>query len=176
MRPAGPLPLIGVRHPAFPAPVHLHVGGVDVDRHRPFGQLRGPLGGQQAGHPGGRRRQAGLGAAPVPGGEPAREPGRGRGGQPRHRRDLLPGGVGAQPVQAHQEVLPGQLCRGHPGQHLPAGEPAPALLHRPHRLIEGLDQAELAAQLGDRDHPARRGQRRVRRPDLYPAAGPGLLT
>ena len=69
-----------------------------------------------------------------------------------------------------QEVLPGQLRRGHPGQHLPAGKPALPLLDRPHRLIQGLDQAELAAQLGDREHPARRRQRRIRR------AGPHLLT
>ena len=38
---------VGVRHPAFPAPVHLHVGGVDVDGHRPFRQLRGALGGSR---------------------------------------------------------------------------------------------------------------------------------
>ena len=35
-----------------------------------------------------------------------------------------PGLIGAHPVQADQEVLPGQLRGGHPGQHLPAGEPA----------------------------------------------------
>ena len=63
------------------------------------------------------------------------------------------------------------LGRGHPGQHLPAGEPPRPLLDRPHRRIEGLDQAELAAQLGHRDHPARGRQRRVGRPDLDPAAG-----
>ena len=107
-------------------------------------------------------------------GEPARDPGRGRGGQPRHRRDLLAGRVGAHPVQPHQEVLPGQLGGGHPGQHLPAGKPPRPLLDRPHRLIEGLDQAELAAQLGDREHPARGGQRRVIRADLDLAACPPL--
>jgi hypothetical protein len=108
----------------------------------------------------------------VPGGEPARYPGRGRGGQARHWRDLLPGGVGAQPVQAHQEILPGQLGRGHPGQHLPAGEPALALLDRPDARIQRADQAELAAQFRHREHPARGRQRRVGRPDPYLAAGP----
>ena len=65
MRAAGPLPLVVIGHPAFLAAVDLHVGGVDVDRHRAFGQLRRPLGRQQAGH---RRRgpgQPGLRAAPV---------------------------------------------------------------------------------------------------------------
>ena len=171
VRPARPLPLVVVGHPAFLAAVDLHVGGVDVDRHRAFGQLRRPLGRQQAGH---RRRgpgQPGLRAAPVLLREPARDPGRGRGGQARHRCQQLPGLVGADPVQADQEVLPGQLRGGHPGQHLPAGKPAAALLDRPHPLIEGRDQAQPLAQLGDREHPARSRQRRVVRPDLDPAPG-----
>ena len=176
VRPPGPLPLVGVGNPALLVPVHLHVGGVDVDGHRPFGQLRGPLGGQQARHPRGRRRQPGFGAAPVPGGEPARDPGRGGGGQARHRNQVLARLIGAQPVQADQEVFSGQLRRGHPGQHLPAGKPPPPGLDRPDPRIQCLDQAELAAQFGDREHPARPGQRRIRRADLDPAAGPGLLT
>jgi hypothetical protein len=136
----------------------------------------GPLGGQQARHPRCRGGQAGLGAAPVLPGEPARHPGRGRGRQARHRRDLLARLISAQPVQADQEILAGQLRRGHPGQHLPAGEPPPARLDRPDPRIQRLDQGEPAAQLGHRDHPARRRQRRVGRPDLHPAAGPALLT
>ena len=171
VRAAGPLPLVVVGHPAFLAAVDLHVGGVDVDRHRAFGQLGRPLRRQQAHHPRRRRREARLRAPPVPGGEPARDPGRGRGGQARHRCQQLPGLVGADPVQAHQEVLPGQLRGGHPGQHLPAGKPAAALLDRPHPLIEGRDQAQPLAQLGDREHPARGRERRVVRPDLDPAPG-----
>ena len=171
VRAARPLPLVVIGDPAFPAAVHLHVGGVDVDRHRPFGQLGRPLGRQQADHPRGGRRQPGLRPPPVLPGEPAGDPGRGRGGQPRHRDQQLPRGIGADPVQAHQEVLPGQLRRGHPGQHLPAGKPAAALLDLSHPRIESLDQAELAAQLGDREHPARTGQRRVVRADLDPAPG-----
>ena len=61
----------------------------------------------------------------------------------------------AKSMFAVAEVLPGQLRGGHPGQHLTAGESPPALLDRAHRLIQGLDQAELAAQLGHREHPAR---------------------
>ena len=106
----------------------------------------------------------------------ARQPGRGRGRQARHRRHLLARLISAQPVQAGQEILAGQLRRGHPGQHLPAGEPPPALLDRPDPRVECLDQGDLAAQFRHRDHPARRRQRRVRRPDLYLAAGPALLT
>ena len=83
----------------------------------------------------------------------------------------LPGDIGADPVQPDQEVLPGQLRRGHPGQHLPAGKPPRPLLDRPHPPIKGRDQAKPLAQLGDREHPARPGQRRVIRPDLDPAPG-----
>ena len=171
MRPARPLALIVISHAPFLAAVHLHVGGVNVDGDWPAaGQLAGPLGGQQRQHPGGRGRQARLGACPLRCGEPAGQPGRGRGSQAGHRRDLLASGIGALTVQADQEILPGQLRRGDPGQHLPTGEPAVALLDRRHVLIEGLDQAELDAQFGDRDHPASRCQRRIRCPDLDPAA------
>jgi hypothetical protein len=55
---------------------------------------------------------------------------------------------------------------GHPGQHLPAGEPPRPLLDRPDALIQRHDQAQPAAQLGHRDHPAHGRQRRVGRPDL----------
>ena len=113
MRQARPLPLVGIGHAAFLAPVHLHVGGVDVDRHRPFGQLRRALGGQQSRHPGGRRGQPGLGPAPVRGGEPARDPGRGRGGQPRHRRDLLARLVGADPPLSNCQIQFFNKCTMH---------------------------------------------------------------
>jgi len=89
----------------------------------------------------------------------------------RHRDQQLPGLIGPDPVQAHHEVLPGQPGPGHPGQHLPAGEPAAALLDRPHPRIQRRDHAEPLAQLGDRDHPARTRQRRVVRPDLDPPPG-----
>ncbi len=136
----------------------------------------GALGGQQAQHPRCRGGQAHFRAPPVLPGEPARQPGRGGGRQARHRRHLLARLISAQPVQPDQEILAGQLRRGHPGQHLPAGEPPAALLDRPDPRAGCLDQGELAAQFRHRDHPARRRQRRVRRPDLYLAAGPALLT
>ena len=154
VRPARPLPLVVIGHPAFLAAVHLHVGGVDVDRHRPGSQLGRPLGGKQVHHPRGRGRQARPGPPPVHRGEPAYDPGRGRGRQPGHRHQLLPRLISAHPVQPDQEILPSQLGRGHPGQHLPAGEPPRPLLDRPDALIQRRGQAELAAQLGHRDHPA----------------------
>ena len=131
VRPARPLALVGVGDAAFLAAVDLHVGGIDVDGHRPSGQLRRPLGGQQARHPRGRGGQAVFRAPPVRPGEPAHDPGRGRGGQARYRHQLLARGIGPDPVQPDQEVLPGQLRGGHPGQHLPAGEPPRPLLDRP---------------------------------------------
>ena len=70
--------------------------------------------------------------------------------QPRHRRDLLPRLISALPVQPDQEVLPGQLGRGDPGQQLPAAEPPLPLLDRADGLIQRRGHAELGAQLGDR--------------------------
>jgi hypothetical protein len=49
--------------------------------------------------------------------------GSGRGRQPRHRAQRLPGQIGAVPVQSDQEVLAAQLRSGHPDQHLPGAEP-----------------------------------------------------
>ena len=90
------------------------------------------------------------------------------------------------PVQPGQEVLPGQLRRRHPGQQLPGPEPAVALLDRPDRLIQRLDHAEPAAQLGDRRQARVRRQRRIRRADprlltlhppaAYPAHQIGVLS
>jgi hypothetical protein len=42
MRAARPLALMVIRHPALPAAVNLHVGGVQVNRDRPLGQRRCP--------------------------------------------------------------------------------------------------------------------------------------
>jgi hypothetical protein len=66
VRPAGPLSLVVIGHPAFLAAVHLDVGGVNIDGHRALGQLRRPLGRQQAHHPRRGLRQARLRASPVP--------------------------------------------------------------------------------------------------------------
>ena len=102
---------------------------------------------------------------PLLAGDPAGQPrGRGR-AQPRHRRDLLPGRIGALPVQARQEALPGQLRRRDPGQQLPGAVAAIPLLDRADRRIECLDHAQPAAQLRDRGHPRIRGQRPIRRAD-----------
>jgi hypothetical protein len=128
-----PLSLVVERHAPFASPVDLDVGGVQVDRDL-LAQRRGPLGGQQREHPRVDVTDPGLHRPPLPVGEPARQPGRGRGGQPGHRRQLLPGHVGAVAVQPDQELLSGQLRTRHPDQQLRPGEPAVAGLDRPDRV------------------------------------------
>ena len=120
VRQADPLALVVIRHAALLAAVDLHVGGVQVDRDRPASQRRRPLRGQQRQHPPGHRRQAGLHRlATGPGVTRRARPGRGRGRQARHRRDLLARRIGALAVQPGQEILPGQLRRRDPGTAAP---------------------------------------------------------
>ena len=165
VRPPDPLALVVPGHaPLLPA-VDLHVGGIQVDRDRPAGQRRRPRRGQQGQHPAGHRRQAGLHCLPLRRGDPPCQARRGRGRQPRHRRDLLPGRIGALAVQPGQEVLPGQLRRGQPRQQLPGPEPAFALLDRADCRIQRRDHAELVTQLGDGRQARVRRQRRIRRAD-----------
>ncbi len=125
-RPAAPGGHIG--HAALLAAVDLHVGGVQVDRHRPAGQRRRPLRRQQPQHPLRDRCQAGLHRPPLIGGDPPGQARSRRRGQSRYRGELLPRGIGALAVQPHQEVLPGQLRRSDPGQQLPGAKaPVPRL-------------------------------------------------
>ncbi|WP_448074216.1 hypothetical protein [Georgenia yuyongxinii] len=88
----------------------------------------------------------------------------------------LPGDIGAHPVQPDQEVLPGQLRRGHPHQQLTARQATSALLDRPDRLIQRLDHTELLDQLTDRRQPRVRRQARIRPPDFHssPATRPHI--
>ena len=90
-----------------------------------------PLSRQQRQHPPGHRRHTLLDHLPLRRGDPAGQARRGRGRQPRHRRDLLASRIGALPVQPRQEVLPGQLRRREPGQQLPGPEPPVPLPDRP---------------------------------------------
>jgi hypothetical protein len=131
VRPAHPLPLVVIGHAPLLAAVDLHVSGVQVDGDRPAGQCRRPQRGQHSQHPPGHRRQAGLYCLPLPRGDTPGQARRGRGRQPRHRRDLLPRRIGALAVQPGQEILPGQLRRRDPGQQLPGPEPAFSLLDGP---------------------------------------------
>ena len=170
MRQADPLPLMVIGHAAFLAAVDLYVGGIQVDRDRTLGQRRRPRRGQQRQHPPGHRRQARLDRLPLPGSEPAGQARRGGRGQPGHRRQLLPGRIGALPVQPHQEVLPGQLCCRDPGQQLPGPEAAIPLLDRADRRIQRPDHAQPVTQLADRHKPRIRRQPPIRRAD------PRLLT
>jgi hypothetical protein len=75
--------------------------------------------------------QAGIHRLPLRRSEPAGQARRGSGRQPQLRGDLLASGVSALPVQPCQEVLPGQLRRCDPGQHLPGPEATIPLLQRP---------------------------------------------
>jgi hypothetical protein len=165
MRATDPLALVVPGHAALLAAVNLHVGGVQVDRDRPVGQRRRPRRGQQRQHPPGHGRQAGLHSLPLPGGDPPGQARRGRGTQSWHRRDLLPGRIGALAVQPGQEVLPGRLRRSQPGQQLPGPESAIALLDRADRRIQRADHAEPVTQLGDGGHARVRRQRPIRRAD-----------
>ena len=136
VRPADPLALVVIGHAALLAAVDLHVGGVQVDRDGAAGQRGRPLRRQQVQHPPGHRRQAGLHRLPLGGRDPAGQPGRGRGRQARHRRELLARRIGALAVQPGQEVLPGQLRRGDPAQQLPGPETPVPLLDGADRRIQ----------------------------------------
>jgi len=83
-------------------------------------------------------------------------------------RQRLPRGIGADPVQPDQEVLPGQLCRRHPDQQLTGTESPVALLDRAHRHVQQPDYVQPVQQLGDRDQTAVAGQARIRRADPHP--------
>ena len=102
---------------------------------------------------------------PLRRGDPPGQARRGRGRQPRHRHDLLPGRIGALAVQPGQEILSSQLRRSDPGQQLPGPEPAFALLDRADRRIQCTDHAEPPAQLGDHGQARVRRQRRIRHAD-----------
>jgi len=68
-------------------------------------------------------------------------------------------------VQPGQEVLPGQLRRGDPGQQLPGPATPVPLLDRADRRIQRPDHAEPPAQLGDHGQARVRRQRPIRRAD-----------
>jgi hypothetical protein len=162
MRPPDPLTLVVPGHAALLAAVDLHVGGVQVDRDRAVGQRKRPLCRQHRQHPPGHHRHALLDRLPLRRGEPAGQARRGRGRQPRHRRQLLPSRIGTLPVQPGQEVLPGP-------------EPPVPLLERAGCRIQRPDHAQPPAQLADHRQTRVRRQRRIRRADpdlplLMPAA------
>ena len=165
-----------IRHAALLPAVDLHVGGVQVDGDRAAGQRRGPLRGQQVQHPAGHRRQATLNRCPLSRGDPPGQARRGRGRQPGHRGDLLPGRICPLPVQPGQEVLPGQLRRRDPGQQLPGPIAAVPLLDRADRGIQRLHHAEPLAQLADRGQARVRRQRRIRRAGLHLLTPPAAST
>jgi len=80
---------------------------------------------------------------------------------------LLAGDIVAEPVQAHQMVLPGQLRGGQPDQQPTSPQPPVAGLDPADGAVEGVDHVEAFAQLGDRGHPRHCGQRPIRRADTH---------
>jgi hypothetical protein len=166
-----PLSLVVVGHPPLLRPVHLHIGGVQVDRHR-LAQGRRPLPRQRGEHRRVDITHPGLHPVPLPVGQPPGQPGRGRRAQPRHRRERLPGQISAPAVQPDQEVLPRQLRRRHPDQQLTTCVAPVAGLDRPDRRIQAPNHAQVLDQLAHRRHPRYRGQRRIRRSDPHPPPQP----
>ena len=125
VRTPDPPALVIERDPAFLAAVDLHVGGVQVDRHRlaQRSRPRGRYHGQRSHRRGGHIGEPGLHRMLLRVGELPRQPGRGGRGQPSQHGRHLPGLVGLLAVQPDQEMLPGQLSRGDPDQQLPALNP-----------------------------------------------------
>jgi hypothetical protein len=109
MRPPRPLALVVVRHAAFLAAVDLDIGGIQVNRDRPFGRRCRPCRGQQLDHPPGDRCQSRLHRQPLPAGDPAGHARSRRRRQARYRGELLASRIRAVAVQRGQEILPGQL-------------------------------------------------------------------
>jgi hypothetical protein len=122
---------------AFPAAVDLHVGGIQVDRDRALGQRCRPRHPQQVQHPLLDHRDTAFHSLPLLAGDPAGQARRRGRTQPQHRRDLLSGRISALPVQARQEVFPGQLRRRDPGQQLPRPETKGPLADRADRRVQG---------------------------------------
>src|SRR4029077_19009470 len=84
--------------------------------------------------------------------------------------------ISALPVQPGQEVLPGQLRRGDPGQQLPGSEAAVPLLDRADCRIQFFRNAEPVTQLGDRGQASVRRQRPIRRAGPHPLTPPAATT
>lgn len=166
MRASDTLALVVIGYPVFAPPVHVDIGGVQVDRHRGT-QPELPRQRQVFQHPLGCPGHPGLHGPPLWTSESACQTSSGGRGQTAHWGDLLPRDVGTLPVQAGQEVLPGQLRRRQADQQLTGSEPAITLLDRPHRRVQRLDHTQPIHQLGHRGHPRHRGQARIRRADTH---------
>jgi hypothetical protein len=161
------LALIVIGHPALLAAIDFHIGGVQIDRHRPQQALH-PLRRQQIQHPLARPGHGAFHPSPRLGVHPPGQPRRRGGTQPRHRGQQLTRHIRAIPVQTDQMILPRQLGAGHPHQQLPRTHaPVPAL-DRPDHHIQQRHHTQRLNQLGHRRHPRQPGQRRIRRADPHP--------
>ena len=152
LRPAGhvrapaALPGVVVGHTAFLTPVDLHVGGINIDRHR-LTQDGPARRGQQVQHPLVHRGQPDLDRGPLGRADAPCQPTRRTGRQPRHRRQRLPRDIGPNPVQTDQELLPGQLRGRHPDQYTAQAVTPRPHLDRPHRGVDLGDHAQPVHQL-----------------------------
>ncbi len=134
MRAPAALTLIVVGHPPLVASVDLDVGGVEIDGDL-LAQRRGPRRRQRREHPGADVTDRGFDRVPLPVGERTRQPRRRGRAQPGHRRQYLPGHIGALAVEPDQEIFPGQLGCRDPDQQLPTAEAPIAGLDRPDRTV-----------------------------------------
>jgi hypothetical protein len=140
------LPLVVVGHPPFLPAEDLHIGGVQINRHR-LAQRRNPPCRQRGEHRGVNVPDPGLHRAPLPVGQPPGQPRRGSRAQPRHRREHLTSDIGSLAIQPDEKVLPDQLRGRHPDQQLPTRMPTVAGLDRPDRSVQQLDHVQAVDQL-----------------------------
>ncbi len=91
------------------------------------------------------------------------------------RLQLLARGIGPPPVQADEEVFPGELRRGHGQEQFPAGESALAFLHRPDPRVQGSDQAQHPVGLPEGFEADGGGESGVRGADADPSCALALL-
>jgi hypothetical protein len=104
------------------ASVDLDIGGVQIDRHL-LAQRRGPLRCPHREHRGIDVADPGLHRVPLPGGEPAREPGRGRGGQPAHRGEHLPAASARWRSSPTRKSSPASCAEANPTSNWPPEKP-----------------------------------------------------
>lgn len=161
------LALMVVSDTALAPPVHLNVGGIQIDRHRLL-QPSPPHHRDPLQHSFGNLRHPSLHTDPLWIGDPACQSRGGSRTQSRHGRDGLTRRIRALPVQASEEVLTSQLSRRQTDQQFTGAEPTITLLDRPDRRVQRLDHTQPFHQFGDRGHPRHRRQARVRRADSHP--------
>ena len=167
MRPVSPLPLIVVDRVLLVPAVHLHIGGIPIDRGRRQ-QLGPPPVRHQPQHPGVHHADRLLDPGQMCCGETLRHLRGGRRRRRGHRLQLLPRGIGAAVVHSHQEIRTRQVRRRHRQQQSTRGHPAAAGLDRSHGIIQCRGDTQHPIQLGHRRHTRMTGHPRISLPDQHP--------